>query len=124
MLTVGTSGPNDPNQATLPFIALKGSIGAANQGDYPEERPEIFLMQEAVCLADQSVDLSEVKAVGLPLLSEVVSFLDNQGLRMIACVPCAEARGIESKDLRDNAVMGEGSDLAKLTQEHDQVLTF
>jgi len=124
MLTVATSGPDEPNQSTLPFVALKGSIGAAGDGNYPEERPRMFLMQEAIYLADRSVDLSEVKAVGLPPISEVVSFLRDHDFQMVACSPCATARGVDESRLRDEAVMGEGKDLARLTQEHDQVLTF
>lgn len=44
-------------------------------------------------LAEDGVDLSEIKAVGLPPLSEVVDFLNDHNFEMITCLPCAEARG-------------------------------
>jgi len=125
MLTVATHGPDEPNQAILPFAALKGSIGAAGDGNHPEERPEMFLMQEAVYLASSDTDLNEIKGVGLPPVADVMAFLEDHGFRMITCRPCAEGRGLESNEqLIDCAEMGDGSDLAALTQQHEEVLTF
>lgn len=124
MLTVATNGPDNPNKAVLPFAALKGSIGAAGKGDYPDETPEMFLMQEAVYLGTADTPLEELKAVGLPPISDIVEFLSDHGFKMVVCAPCAEGRGITGDDLAEYAVMGEGSDLARLTQEHNQTLTF
>lgn len=124
MLCVASHGPDNPNQAVLPFAALKGSIGAAENGDYPEEPPEMFLMQEAVYLGASATPLDEIKAVGLPPIGDIVSFLRDYGFRMVVCRPCAEGRGLTGSELADYAEMGEGSDLAALTQEHNRTLTF
>lgn len=124
MLTVATNGPDNPNKAVLPFAALKGSIGAAGNGDYPDETPTMFLMQEAVYLGTQDIPLDELKGVGLPPISEIVDFLRDYDLSMVVCDPCAKGRGITEDDLSDYAVMGDGSDLARLTQEHTETLTF
>ncbi len=124
MLCVASHGPDNPNQAVLPFAALKGSLGAAADGTFPEERPEMFLMQEAVYLATRTIPLEELKAVGLPPISEFLEALTAKGFRMIVCRPCAEGRGISEADLAAYAEMGEGKDLATLTTQHSQVLTF
>lgn len=124
MLTVATTGPDNPNKAVLPFAALKGSIGAADEEGYPQEQPVMFLMQEAVYLAHEDTKLEELKAVGLPPIADIVNFLLDYDFRMIVCLPCAEGRGIEEDDLIDCAVMGEGKDLAELSQQHEQTLTF
>lgn len=124
MLTVASNGPDNPNKAVLPFAALKGSIGAQSEGNYPDEQPQMFLMQEAVYLGAAETPLNEIKAVGLPPIDDIVTILSDHGFKMIVCRPCAEGRGITESDLAEYAVMGEGKDLAALTQEHDQVLTF
>lgn len=125
VLTVASNGPDNPNKAILPFVSLKGSIGAASEGNYPEERPEMFLMQEGVYLASNRTDLYEIKAVGLPPVGEVLDFLRDYDVRLVACKPCAEGRGLTHDDqLIDAAEMGEGKDLAAMSRNHEQVLTF
>lgn len=124
MLTVASDGPDNPNKAVLPFAALKGSIGAAAEENYPQEQPVMFLMQEAVYLADKNTPLEELKAVGLPPISEIVDFLRGYDFQMVVCSPCAKGRGVTEKDLAEFAVMGEGKDLVKLSQQHEQTLTF
>ena len=124
MLTVATNGPDNPNKAVLPFAALKGSIGAAAEEGYPQEQPVMFLMQEAVYLAHEETPLNELKGVGLPPISDIVQFLQDYDFRMVVCLPCANGRGIEEEDLAPYAVMGEGKDLAELSQQHEQTLTF
>ncbi len=125
MLTVATSGPDAPNDAILPFVTLNGSVKAAEENAYPDHRPEMFLMQEAVYLSSVSTDLNEIKGVGLPPVGQVLDGLTSYDLRIVACVPCAEARGITSTDqLIEPAEFGTGKDLAIMSQNHEQVITF
>lgn len=124
MLTVASNGPDNPNKAVLPFAALKGSIGAAKEDGYPREQPVMFMMQEAIYLAVENTPLEEIKAVGLPPIADIVEFLVEHDFRMVVCRPCAEGRGITEEDLADYAVMGEGKDLASLTQQHEETITF
>lgn len=121
MLTVATRGPDQPNLAALPFIALKGGI---ESGEFTDHPPAMFLMQEATYLAHRKVDLVEVKAVGLPPVGEVVAFLRDHDFEMVVCAPCAAPRGISEADLVEYARMGTAADLAKLIKEHHFVLTF
>lgn len=121
MLTVATRGPDHPNLAALPFVALKGSV---ESGEFPGETPEMFLMQEATYLAHRETDLAEIKAVGLPPVAEVVAFLREHGFRMVVCEPCAEPRGIDEGDLVDYARLGGAGDLAGMVRDHSAQLTF
>lgn len=121
MLTVATRGPDQPNLAALPFVSLKGSV---ESGEFTDHPPVMFLMQEATYLADAGVDLSEVKAVGLPPIGDVVEFLLDHGFEMVVCAPCAGPRGVTEDDLVDYARMGTATDLATLIKEHHFVLTF
>lgn len=121
MLTIATRGPDQPNLAALPFVALKGSV---ESGEFPGETPEVFLMQEATYLAHRELDLQEVKAVGLPPVGDVVAFLLEHDFRMVVCRPCAEARGIGEDDLVDYATMGGAGDMARMVKENSASLTF
>lgn len=121
MLVVATRGPDQPNLAALPFVALKGAV---ESGEFPGERPELFLMQEATYLAHRKTDLDQVKAVGLPPVGQVVAFLREHGFRMVVCAPCAEPRGIGESDLVEYARMGGAPDLAKMVKSHSATLTF
>ena len=121
MFVIGTSGPDQPNLAGLPFVALKGSV---DSGEFPDEEPAAFLMQEAVYLADRKTDIHQVKPVGLPTVGEVVEYLTGHGLAIVVCEPCAVARGIRPGDLVDGARMGTAGDLAALSKAHEVTLTF
>ena len=121
MFVIATRGPDQPNLAALPFIALKGAV---ESGEFPGEAPEIFLMQEATYMAHARTDLNEVKAVGLPPVGEVVAFLEGHDLNVVVCKPCAVARGIREEDLVPYARMGGAGDMARMARAHSATLTF
>ena len=121
MFVIATRGPDQPNLAALPFVALKGAV---ESGQFPGERPVAFLMQEATYLAHRATKLNEVKAVGLPPVGDVVAFLKENGLEVIVCAPCAEARGIGEAEIVEYARMGGAVDLAGQAKAHSVTLTF
>lgn len=121
MFIIATHGPDQPNIAALPFVALKGAIAS---GEFPGEPPEIFLMQEATYLGDARTNLHEIKAVGLPPIGEVVEFLKEHDLNLVVCRPCAEARGISEEGLVPFARMGGAGDMAAMAKSHSVTLTF
>ncbi len=121
MFVIATSGPDQPNIAVLPFVALKGAI---ESGEFPGESPVVFLMQEATYMASRATDLQEVKAVGLPPAGDVIAFLKDHDLSVIVCSPCAKARGIGEDDLVEYARMGGAGDMARMAKTHSVTLTF
>jgi len=121
MFVIATRGPDQPNLAALPFVALKGAIESEA---FPGEAPEVFLMQEATYMAHRRTDLNEVKAVGLPPVGQVVEFLKEHGLNVVVCTPCAVARGIREEDLVEYARMGGAGDMARMARAHSVTLTF
>jgi predicted peroxiredoxin len=121
MFIIATHGPDQPNHAGLPFVALKGAI---ESGEFPGEPPEVFLMQEATYLAHKGTDLSEIKPVGLPPVGDVVAFLRDHDLAIVVCTPCARARGIGEGDLIAGARMGGAGDMARMARSHSVTLTF
>jgi predicted peroxiredoxin len=121
MFVIATRGPDQPNLAALPYVALKGAV---ESGEFPGEPPEIFLMQEATYMAHRRTNLGEIKAVGLPAVADVVAFLRDHDLRIVVCSPCAAARGIGEEDLVEYARMGGAGDMARMAKSHSATLTF
>ena len=121
MLTIATRGPDQPNLAALPFVALRGAV---ESGEFAGHPPAMFLMQEATYLADRKTDLDAIRAVGLPSIGETMAFLLEHDLEMVVCAPCAAPRGVQAEGLVACARMGSAADMAKLTKEHHFVLTF
>jgi len=120
MHVLTTVGPENSTKAVLPFIAGKGAMSRG-------ERLALFAMQEATYLgAPSHADLSELKAPGLPTVEAVLTELRSQGAldEFVVCKPCAQARGIEEKDLAPWASFGGAGDLARQAAEHDTSLTF
>ncbi len=70
ILFTGTSGSNDPTQATLPFATARGALQAGHE-------PVIYLFTEAVYLM-KDVIANEVKGVGWPAFSELLQELVEQ----------------------------------------------
>jgi len=115
-----TIGPENSTNAVLPFVTAKGAMSRG-------ERAAFFAMQEATYLgSDRHVDLSELKAPGLPTVQAVLDELLAQDAlaEFIVCTPCAEARGITEDDLADWATFGGAGDLARQADAHDTSMTF
>lgn len=64
ILIISTSGSNDPTEASLPFVAARGSWEAGHE-------PIVFLANEATYLLKDSI-AKEVRGVGWPAISELI----------------------------------------------------
>ncbi len=109
LLVVATHGPDDPNRATLAFLAAKA---AKENGD----DVELFLMNDAVLLAKEGV-AEHIQGVGLAPFSELLEILQILEVPLLICKPCAEARGLTKEDLVEGAEMSGMYDLAKKAVE-------
>ena len=105
LLVVATHGPDDPNRATLAFLAAKS---AKENGD----DAEIFLMNDAVLLAKKGV-AENIQGVGLASFPEVLEIVQILEIPIWVCKPCAEARGIKKEDLIEGAEFSGMYDFAK-----------
>ncbi len=109
LLVVATHGPDDPNRATLAFLAAKS---AKENGD----EVEVFLMNDAVMLAKKGV-AENIQGVGLAPFPELLEILQVLEVPMWVCKPCAEARGIKEEDLVEGAKFSGMYDFAKKAVE-------
>jgi predicted peroxiredoxin len=90
-----THGREDPERATLPFIA-------ANVAASADQEAIVLLTIEGVWLATKGY-ADEVHHEGMPPLREVLDSLLASGGQVWACGACTKPRGITDDDMIDGA---------------------
>jgi len=90
-----THGREDPERATLPFIA-------ANVAASADQEAIVLLTIEGVWLATKGY-AEEVHHEGMPPLREVLDSLLASGGQVWACGACTKPRGITDDDMIDGA---------------------
>ena len=90
-----THGREDPERATLPFIA-------ANVAASADQEAIVLLTIEGVWLATKGY-AEEVHHEGMPPLREVLDSLLASGGEVWACGACTKPRGITDDDMIDGA---------------------
>jgi predicted peroxiredoxin len=90
-----THGREDPERATLPFIA-------ANVAASADQETIVLLTIEGVWLATKGY-ADDVHHEGMPPLREVLDSLLASGGQIWACGACTKPRGITDDDLIDGA---------------------
>jgi uncharacterized protein len=90
-----THGKDDPERATLPFIA-------ANVAAAADQEAIVLLTIEGVWLATQGY-ADEIHHPGMPPLREVITSLLESGGEIWACSACTKPRGITDEHLIEGA---------------------
>ncbi len=92
-----THGKEDPERATLPFVA--GNV-AATAG----QEAIVFCTIEGVWLGTKS-GTDGIEAKGLPALTKVYSDFISNGGKVWLCGACTKPRGITEEQLTNGAVI-------------------
>ena len=117
LLFVATHGAEDPTRATFPFMEAKGAIEAGHETG-------VILMMEAAPLIKDRV-AAQVHGVGVPPLTELMSFLHSHHVRVSVCEPSGRALGVVEADFRGkNSGFGSSIDAANAYAGYDRVVTF
>ncbi|HET7581530.1 MAG TPA: DsrE family protein [Candidatus Limnocylindria bacterium] len=90
-----THGRDDPERATLPFIA-------ANVAASADQEAIVLLTIEGVWLATKGY-ADDVHHPGMPPLREVLDSLVASGGQVWACGACTKPRGITDEDMIEGA---------------------
>jgi len=99
-------GTDDPNRATR---AIHLATVAHREG----RNVTLFLLDEAVYLAKEGL-LENMKAVTGDSADDLMTYLQANGVPVLACTPCAKARKITEADLIEGARMGTAVELINL----------
>ncbi|MDO8661242.1 MAG: DsrE family protein, partial [Candidatus Woesearchaeota archaeon] len=86
-----TWGPTDPTRAGLAFTA---AMTAKKQG----HDVVLFLFHDAVLFARKEF-VEKAIPLGPPSLKECADFLVQNKVRILACKPCVELRGMKTEEL-------------------------
>ncbi len=99
-------GTDDPNRATR---AIHLATVAHKEG----KNVTLFLLDEAVYLAKKGL-IDNLRAATGDVADDLMTYLQANGVPVLACTPCAKARGITVNDLIDGARMGTAAELIHL----------
>ena len=86
LVIAGTFGPTDPTRAMLPFLLAASAVQAGDTAT-------LMLFHDAVLMALEGAGRKLVP-VGPPNRYEEIA--SNPGVRLMACRPCVEARGLDT----------------------------
>ncbi len=106
VLVICSCGTDNPNRATR---ALFFAMVAAKQG----KQTVIFLLDEAVYLAKEGV-MQNIKAATGDSADDHLTFLQEYGVPILVCTPCAVSRQITETDLIEGARMATGDKMIDL----------
>lgn len=102
-------GTDDPNRATR---AIHLATVAHKEG----RNVTLFLLDEAVYLAKEGL-LENLKAATGDSADDLMTYLQANGVPILACTPCAKARRITEADLIEGARMGTAVELINLISD-------
>lgn len=102
-------GTDNPNRATR---ALFFAMIAHKEG----KETAVFLLDEGVYLAKKDL-LTHVQAATGDKADDHMAYLQEFGVPIYVCTPCAVSRGISEKDLIEGAQMATGDKLISMACE-------
>ena len=109
-------GGESPELCILPFVH---AIGAMTM----DVKAVIILMSNAVFLAKKGY-AQHVRFPGQPNLDEMIKQFFEMGGEMLLCTPCIKERGIEEKDIIEQAEMITVGRFTQEVLEADAVLNY
>ena len=102
LITV-SCGTDNPNRAAR---AIHLATVAHKEG----KNVTLFLLDEAVYLAKIGL-LEHVRAATGDIADDLMTYLEANGVDILACTPCAKSRKIAEEDLIEGARMGTAAEL-------------
>jgi predicted peroxiredoxin len=116
ILVNASHGPDEPEQATLPFVV-------ANVAATADQEAVVLLTMDGTWLAVRG-RADEVAQPGLPALADVRAQFTAAGGRIWACGACTKPRGIVDADLVDGATIVTAAQVVELLASGARSLTF
>ena len=109
VLIVLSCGTDNPNRTTR---ALFFAMVAHKEG----KKSAVFLLDEGVYIAKKGM-IANVRAATGDSADDHLAYLQEYGIPIYVCTPCAKSRQITDTDLIPGAKMATGIDLIKLACE-------
>ncbi len=106
VVIICSCGTDNPNRATR---AIHLATIAHKEG----KNVTLFLLDEAVYLAKKGL-MDNLRSATGDIADDLMTYLQAKDVPVIACTPCARARGISENDMIDGARMGTAVELITL----------
>lgn len=113
MLVLLSCGTDNPNRATRAFFI---AVVAHKQGC----PTSVFLMDDAVFLAKKGMAVNVRAATG-DNADDHISYLQEFGVPILVCTPCAVSRQITANDLINGARMTTAVEFVEMCETHTVV---
>jgi predicted peroxiredoxin len=111
----GTFGPTDPTRAMLPFLLAASAVQAG-------DTVTLMLVHDAVLMA---VDGAGRKLVPVGPPNRYDEIASHPGVKLIACRPCVEARGLGEASLDKRVTLAGMNDFhAALARPDAKAVSF
>lgn len=115
VLIVLSCGTDNPNRTTR---ALFFAMVAHKEG----KKSAVFLLDEGVYIAKKGM-ITNVRAATGDSADDHIAYLQEYGVPIYVCTPCAKSRQISEADLIDGARMASGMELIQMACE-SAVISF
>jgi predicted peroxiredoxin len=109
VLVTLSCGTDNPNRTTR---ALFFAMIAHKEG----KKPALFLLDEGVYVAKKGM-MTSVRAATGDNADDHIAYLQEYGIPIYVCTPCAKTRQISESDLIDGARMATGAEMIKMACE-------
>lgn len=106
VLVILSSGTDNPNRATR-------AVFLASVAHKEGKNVSLFLLDDGVFIAKKGM-AENIKAATGDACDDHLTYLQAQGVPILACTPCAKSRQINEEDLIDGARMGTGVEMIHL----------
>lgn len=107
LVIMATHGPEDPEQATIPFVMGCAALAA-------DVAVVIGFQANGVCLVHEG-EAATVEAPGFPPLAKLLDDFRELGGTLLVCAPCAQSRGMTESLVAGAEIVAAGRFVAEVT---------
>ncbi len=116
LVVVVTTGPEDPEKATIPFMVASAALAM-------DVQVTMVLQGKGVLTATKGV-YEHIISPGLKPLKELVEGFIPMGGKILVCIPCIEERKISKEDLVEGCELVKAGKLLHEVMNADQVMSY
>ena len=107
LVIMATHGPEDPEQATIPFVMACAALAS-------DVAVVLGFQANGVCLVHEG-EAATVEAAGFPPLARLLDDFRDLGGTLLVCGPCAQSRGFTESLVQGAEIVAAARFVAEVT---------
>jgi uncharacterized protein len=116
LVFVLTHGPEDPEKATIPFVMAVAAQASDAEATLVFQSNSVYLLQKGMA--------EHVPSGTFAPLPDLLSLYQANGGRLLACVPCLNARQLTADDLVEGTQLVAGGTVVAEFLAADKVICY